>query len=150
MPIFLHASYRYRYTHKNATYHGMILQRLFYGSSMQVTLHTPLDFSVPTRCCTTWYSYQVSFLFIPIYAYYPRTTSTLALFSSSNSDPGSHSRPSSPLPTTVRAFIFIARRSQHILSSSAGVELCLPTLLGALSSFHAALTQPPVVLDVDG
>ena len=36
--------------------------------------------------------------------YYPRTT--LALPPSSNSDPGSHSGPSSPVPTTVRAFIF--------------------------------------------
>ena len=31
--------------------------------------------------------------------------------------PGSHSGPSSPLPTTVRAFIFIARIIQHFLPS---------------------------------
>ena len=55
---------------------------------------------------------------------YPRTI--LALPPSSNSDPGSHSGPSSPLPTTVHAFIFIARRSQHFLPSSTRVEfLCI-------------------------
>ena len=40
--------------------------------------------------------------------YYPRNT--LALPPSSSSDPGSHSGPSSPLPTTVRAFISIAKK----------------------------------------
>ena len=64
--------------------------------------------------------------------HYPRTT--LALPPSSNSDPGSHSGPSFPLPTTVRAFIFIARRIQHFLPSSTRVELYLPTLLDTLSS----------------
>ena len=39
--------------------------------------------------------------------YYPRIA--LALPLSSNSDPRSHSGPSSPLPTTVCAFILIAR-----------------------------------------
>ena len=46
---------------------------------------------------------------------------TLALLSRSlpvtSSDPGSHSGPYSPLPTTVRAFIFIARMIQHFLPS---------------------------------
>ena len=64
--------------------------------------------------------------------YYPRTT--LALPPTSNSDPGSHSGRSSSLPTSARAFIFIARRIQHFLPSSTRVELYLPTLLGALSS----------------
>ena len=41
---------------------------------------------------------------------------TLALPPSSISDPGSHSRPSCPLPTTVHAFIFIAKTIQHFLS----------------------------------
>ena len=47
------------------------------------------------------------FFFHPIY--YPRTT--LALPPSSNSDPGSHSGPSSPLPTKVRAFIFYREKN---------------------------------------
>ena len=51
----------------------------------------------------------LSFLFFyPIY--YPRTT--LAHPPSSNSDPGSHSGPSSPLPTTVRAFVFMAKNNR--------------------------------------
>ena len=64
--------------------------------------------------------------------YYPRTA--LALRPSSKSDPGSHSGPSSPLPTTVRAFVFIAKRLQHFLPPSTRVELYLPTLLCTLSS----------------
>ena len=40
--------------------------------------------------------------------YYVRNS--LALFPASNSDPGSHSGTFSPLPTTVRAFIFIGRK----------------------------------------
>ena len=41
---------------------------------------------------------------------------TLALAPSSNSDPGSHSGPFNPVPTTIRAFISIARRRQHFSS----------------------------------
>ena len=42
----------------------------------------------------------------------------------SNSDPGSHSGPSPPLPTTIRAFIFIAMITfQHFLPSSTRVKL---------------------------
>ena len=74
--------------------------------------------------------FQYYFLY-PI-IYHPRTT--LALLTSKNSNPGSHSGPSSSLPTSVRAFIFIARRSQHFLPSSTRVELYVPTRLGALSS----------------
>ena len=48
--------------------------------------------------------------------YYPRTT--LALPPTSSSNPVSHSGPSSPVPTTVRAFTFTARRIQHFLPSS--------------------------------
>ena len=70
------------------------------------------------------------FLHHPIY--YPCTTFAIPL--SSNSDPGSHRGPFSPLPTTVRAFIFIAGRFQHFIPSSTRVELGLPTLLGALRS----------------
>ena len=72
------------------------------------------------------------FFFLHPTVYYPRTT--LALPPSSNSDPGSHSGPTSSLPTLARAFIFIARRSQYFLPSSTRVEVYLPTLLGALSS----------------
>ena len=46
------------------------------------------------------------------------------------SDPESPSKPFSPLPTTARAFSFIARKIQHFLPSSTRVELCLPTLKG--------------------
>ena len=50
---------------------------------------------------------------------------TLALPASSNSDPGSHSGPFSPLPTSaIRAFFFIAGRVQHFLPSLTLVELC--------------------------
>ena len=42
-----------------------------------------------------------------------------------NSDPGSHSRHTSPLPTTVRAYISIATRVQYCLPSSTRVELCI-------------------------
>ena len=69
------------------------------------------------------------FFFIPFII-----LASLALPPSSSSDPGSHSGPSSPLPTTVRAFLFVARRIQRFLPSSTRVELYLPTLLGALSS----------------
>ena len=74
----------------------------------------------------------VAFFFLyPVY--YPRNS--LALPPSSNSDLGSHSGCSSSLPTSARAFIFIARRTQHFLPSSTRVELYLLTLLGALSSY---------------
>ena len=39
---------------------------------------------------------------------------------------------SPPPHTAVRSFAFIARRLQHFPPSSARIELCLPTLLGAL------------------
>ena len=66
--------------------------------------------------CTSFFLFSS---FRPIY--YPRIT--LALPPSSNSDPGSHSGPSSPLPTTVRAFISIAKIIQRLLPSSTRVEL---------------------------
>ena len=60
-------------------------------------------------------------IFIPfIISHY--SSSPPALPPSSNSDPGLHSGPSSPLPTTVRAFIFIARIFQHFLPSSTCIE----------------------------
>ena len=51
--------------------------------------------------------------------------------------------PSSPLSTTVRVFVFIARRIQHFLPSSIRVELCLPTLLliGSLSGSDPFVPQ---------
>ena len=54
---------------------------------------------------------------------------TLALPPSSNSDPESHSGPSSPLSTSVRAvvFLFIARRTQHFLPSSTRSRRNVPT-----------------------
>ena len=97
---------------------------------------TTADSAVRISCRLTYYLLVVIIYLCNIFflhpIYYPRTN--LALPPSSNSDPGSHSRPSSSLPTSARAFIFIARRSQHFLPSSTRVELYLPTLPGALSS----------------
>ena len=70
--------------------------------------------------------------------YYPRTTLALPPSINSNSDPGSDSRPSSPLPTTARDFIFIARRSQHFLLSLTDVEMYVPT--------HAARRSQQLIL----
>ena len=67
--------------------------------------------------------FVIVFLHRPIY--YPRTT--LALLPSSNSDPGSHRRRSSPLPTTARAVIFIARRIHSAFSSLVGSRRRVPT-----------------------
>ena len=53
-----------------------------------------------TALLRTTFVLLLYFLLHPIY--YPRV---LALPPSNCSDPGSHSRPSFPLPTTVRAFI---------------------------------------------
>ena len=64
--------------------------------------------------------------------HYPRTT--LALPLSSSSDPGSHGGPSSPLPTTVRAFIFYREKISALSSLATRVEVYIPTLLGALST----------------
>ena len=80
------------------------------------------------------YHSNIVFFLHPIH--YPCTT--LALPPSSNSDAGSPSGPSSPLPTTVRAFIFIASRIQHFLPSSTRVELYLPT--------HAARRSQQLIL----
>ena len=68
-----------------------------------------------------------SSLFLSFHLLSYRTT--FALHGSGNSDPGSHGGPSSSLPTTVRAFIFTARRIQHFLPSSTRVKLymqCIP------------------------
>ena len=52
-----------------------------------------------------------------------------------NFDPGSYSGLPSPIPSTVPALIFIARKSiQHLLPSSMRVDLYLPTLLGDFNS----------------
>ena len=60
--------------------------------------------------------------------YYPRTTLALPPSSSSITQiRGQLSRLFSPLPTTVRAFIFIARIMHHFLPSSARVESYRPT-----------------------
>ena len=66
-----------------------------------------------------------SFVLHPIY--FPRTTRKLP--PSSNSDPGLHGGPSSPLPTSARAFIplvFIGRRLQHFLPWSTRVNCSYP------------------------
>ena len=48
---------------------------------------------------------------------------------------------SPPLPSTVRAFILIARRIQHFLPSSTRVESCIHTLLGATGWFELNPTR---------
>ena len=73
--------------------------------------HAPRVAFSSVTCLRCVYTGRTAIVFFPHPIYYPRTT--LALPPSSNSDPGSHSGPSSPIPTTLRAFIFIARRIQH-------------------------------------
>ena len=70
-------------------------------------------------------------------------TAAVSINSTCNSSPASLSGHFSPLPiTTVRAFVFIARRFQHLLPSSTinSIELRLPTLLyeGVLSCWSLA------------
>ena len=74
-----------------------------------------------------------TFCFIFSSSHFESSHYTLALPPSSNSDPGSHSGASSPIPTTMRAFIFIARRLM-LSARRLAWKLYLPTLLGALSS----------------
>ena len=65
----------------------------------------------------------------------PSPFCSLSHLYSRNSDPGSHPKLFSLLPTTVRAsHFFIAGRFQLFVSSSTRVELCLPTL-GALRNW---------------
>ena len=75
-----------------------------------------------------------SFFFIPLIIY----ALHFSLPPSRNSDPESYSSLFFPLPTTVRAFHFMARRLPPLLPSSTRVELCLPTL-GALSSWSFSI-----------
>ena len=56
--------------------------------------------------------------------YYPRTTLSPSLPVSSNSDPGSHSGTSSPLPTTVRAFIYRDKNSARVFFLSSIASNC--------------------------
>ena len=61
------------------------------------------------------------FLAHPIYIIF-------ALSPTRNSDPGSPSMLFSPLPTTLRGFIFIATRLQPLLPSSTRIEFTLEAL----------------------
>ena len=81
--------------------------------------------------CTSLLSHPIYFfIFLLLFSH----CSPLALPPSSNSDPGSHSGPSSPFPSTVRAFHFYrGYNSASSYLSSTRVELCLPTLLSALN-----------------
>ena len=75
------------------------------------------------------------YLFIFHLTYYPRTTFALSLPVSAQIR-GHTAGP--PLPSALRRYgpsCFIARRIQHFLASSAGVELYLTTLLGAPSDY---------------
>ena len=74
--------------------------------------------------CFIYFYFSTPFIILPL----PRTLALL-LLPSSNSDPGPHSGPFSPLPTTVHSSIFIARRLEHFLPSSTRVELYLPEVL---------------------
>ena len=59
---------------------------------------------------------------------YLRPTFLSSSFPFRSSDPGLHSRHNSLPPTKVRAFIFIARKNQHLLPSSTRVDvLCMNT-----------------------
>ena len=62
----------------------------------------------------TFFFFLLFMFFVPHPIYYPRTA--LARPPSSKSDPGSHSVSSSPLPTTVRAFI--SYREKNLVFSS--------------------------------
>ena len=83
---------------------------------------------------TTRYSL---FFFHPIYC--PRTT--LMLPPSSNLDPESHSGPFSPLPTTVRAFIFIARGIQSFLLPWSNCTINSIELLNRLRASEGKIAQ---------
>ena len=61
------------------------------------------------------------------------------------SDRGSHNRLSSPLPTTVRAFIFIAgRRPQPLLPSSTPVKICWGPVVFLLRAIRSAPLLSPI------
>ncbi|CAN0028038.1 unnamed protein product [Laminaria digitata] len=70
-------------------------------------------------------NYRVFFFFVFFFFLHPidNPRPTLPLPPSSKSDPRSHTRPYSPLPTTTRAFVFITRIIQLFVPSSTRVEL---------------------------
>ena len=85
-----------------------------------------VSYCVPDRCVQVGTWYHTCFFF-------PSSQVLHLHYSpSSNSDPGSHGGPSSPLPTTVHAFTFIVRIIQQFLPSSTCVELYLYHGPGAL------------------
>ena len=116
--------------------------------------HTEQIARIPSRHGAMCMLFTLTYDTAPMYVYYSTVFGTqllvclfdgfhpiffpqnsLVLRPSSNSDPGSYSRPFFPLRTTVRAFMFITRRIQRYLLSSTCVELYLLTLVGALSSY---------------
>ena len=109
---------------------------------MSYTIYIPgtiVFFIFPSHLCSSPFILSPSyFCLVCLFLFFSIPFIIFALLSlslhSRNSDPGSQSRLFSPLPTTVRAFIFIARRVQHFLPSSTRVEFCLPTLLSALGN----------------
>ena len=116
-----------------AVYTWHRLTRHFYGTRASSNIAGPTAERTHCSCCCVYVCTPARVLFFLHPIYYPRTTLSLPP-SGRSSDPRSHSGPSSPLPTAVRAFIFIARRILHVLLPlSTRVQLHLPTLLGALS-----------------
>ena len=85
---------------------------------------------------------QLKFFFFLHPIYYPRTP--LELPPSSSSAPGSHSGPSPPPSYYGTCLHFLSRGAQHFLPSPTRVELCVPTLLGPLSS--SSLFSPGMFL----
>ena len=86
---------------------------------------------------TGWFQ-SLLFYFCFAHRFYLLVSSFSFSLSRRNSDPGSLSRLSPPLPTTVRAFVLIAGRSRLFLSLSTRIGWCLPVLcycvVGALRS----------------
>ena len=65
-------------------------------------------------------------------------------YSSHTSDPGSQRRFSSPLPTTVRAFVFIARRLAPFLPSSTRFDFFVSRDVATMLNYHQPLTRATV------
>ena len=78
---------------------------------------------LPVNIPTNFFPVVVTTLFFPTFS---SSHSTPSHYSHQIRDLGSHSGPSSPRPTTVRAFILIARRTQHCLSLN-GSRRTVPT-----------------------
>ena len=106
---------------RNLTTH--LLHSCLYVCALHIKLIFPAIYMLTCKFLVDFFTSSHFFLFLHS-IYYPRTP--LALPPSSNSDPGSHSRPSSPLPTTVRDFIFY-RENKSAFSSLVDSCRIVPT-----------------------